>query len=443
VPYRRPVPGAEQRLRLRHHSGFRRFWAASTISGLGSYVTTVAVGVLVVVDLGGSPADVGWVGAARWAPYLALGLVAGVLTDRVRRKPLLVVTDLGRAVVLAAVPALAVTGGLSVGSLAALLVVFGLLAVVGDAAHQSFLPGLLPRDWLHRANTRLEQSAASAQTTGPVLAGALVGWLGAPVAVLVDAASFAVSGVLVARTPVDDRRLQPAAAGLRAIPGELREGLSWVYRHRTLRPLAVSTHVWFVFNAVLGTVYLPFALQVLDLGAVGLGISLAGAGVGALLGSSLSSRLLRWLEVPSTVTAARLVEAAGFAVVALAPAAAGAGVALAVASLGQLLFGLGLGVENPVELSYRQGVTPDRLQGRMNATMRSLNRAAVVVGAPLGGVLATATSPRTALVAGAVGMAVSAAALRVTGFCTATAADAAPGHGAGGTTSPSSSAPAR
>lgn len=131
-----------------------------------------------MVDLDGSAADVGWVNAARWAPYLVVGLLVGVLADRVRRKPLLVSTDLSRAVVLGVVPLLALTEKLSVAVLAGLMVVFGLLSVCNDAAHQSFLPRWLPREALPRANAALQQSSAVAQNSGSVLAGGLVAWLG-------------------------------------------------------------------------------------------------------------------------------------------------------------------------------------------------------------------------------------------------------------------------
>ena len=158
-----------------------------------------------VIDLDGSAADVGYVNAARWAPYLLVGLLVGVLADRVRRKPLLVSTDLARAAVLGAVPLFAVTQTLSVVVLVGVMAAFGLLSVCNDAAHQSFLPRLLPRAALPRANARLQQSNAIAQTSGPVLAGGLVAWLGAPVAVLVDAVSYLVSGVLIAVTPTTTR----------------------------------------------------------------------------------------------------------------------------------------------------------------------------------------------------------------------------------------------
>ncbi len=410
---------------MRGHPGFRRFWAASTISSFGTYITTLAIGVLVVVDLNGSASDVGWVNAARWAPYLAVGLLVGVLADRVRRKPLLVSTDLGRAVLLGAVPLLAATEALSVVVLVLLMAAFGLLSVCNDAAHQSFLPRLLPRAALPRANAALQQSDAVAQTAGPALAGGLVAWLGAPLAVLADAVSYLVSGALIALTAIDDPVPGRSGRGDTSVLSELREGLHWVYGHRGLRPMALGGHAWFLFNAVLGTVYVPFALRELGIGAGGLGITLSLAGLGAVLGSSLSGWLGRRLSIVRTISGARLLEAAGFAVVALTPGMGDLGTTglVAVAGLGQFLFGLGLGAEGPIELSYRQAVTPDRLQGRMNATMRSLNRAAIVVGAPLGGLLADAVTSRFALWVGVTGMAVSAIALAASGFRHATLDD--------------------
>jgi len=359
------------------------------------------------------------------APYLVVGLLVGVLADRVRRKPLLVSTDLARAVVLGVVPLLALTQRLSVPVLAVLMAGFGLLSVCNDAAHQSFLPRLLLREALPRANAALEQSNAVAQTSGPVLAGGLVAWVGAPVAVLADAVSYLVSGLLIAITPIEDPAPERTSRGPGAVVCELSEGLRWVYGHRTLRPLALGTHAWFLFNAVLGTVYLPFALRELEMGAGGLGITLSLAGLGALLGSTLSGWLGRRLSIVGTVTGARLLEAAGFAVVAATPGMDDVGFAgvVAVAGLGQFLFGLGLGAEGPIELSYRQAVTPDHLQGRTNATMRSLNRAAIVLGAPLGGLLADAVASRFALWVGVLGVAVSALALAASGFRHATLDD--------------------
>ena len=400
-----------QRDRLRDRPAFVWFWAASTVSDFGTYVTMLAVQVLVVATLAGTAADVGLVNAARWLPYPVFGLIAGVLADRLRRRPLLVGTDLSRAVLLAAIPLLALGGVLTVPLLAAFMVVFGTLSLINDAAHQSFLPRLVPGRLLLPANARLQQSTAAAQTTGPLLAGGLVAWVGAPLAVLVDAASYLASGVMIARVRAPDSR--PAATARPALIAAVREGLSWVYRHRTLRPFALAGHAWFLCSSLLATVYVPFVLRDLGFGAFVLGVTFALAGVGALAGNGLSTRLGAAFGVGRTIAGSRAVEAAGFALVALAPAGAAGGgwPAVALIAAGQLLFGLGLGAEGPVEMAYRQSVTPDGLQGRMNSTMRSLNRAAIVVGAPLGGLLADAIGNRTALWIGAAGMAAGAAAV--------------------------------
>lgn len=386
-----PAPPAS---RLRADRGFRLFWTASTVSDFGSNITMLAVQVLVVTTLAGSPTDVGLVSSARWLPYLALGILVGALVDRVRRRPLLVGTDLARGLLLCAVPLLAWSDLLSVPVLCVLMAAFGLLSLVNDAAHQSFLPRLLPRESLTRANARLEQSSSVAQASGPALAGGLVSWVGAPLAVLVDAASFLVSGLLTARVPVQDPA--PPRAARASLRTEMWEGLRWVYAHPLLRPLALTTHLWFLFFSVLGAVYVPYVLLVLDGSALGLGLTLAATGVGGLLGSAAAERFRPGWAVPGS----HLLEAVGIALIALAPD-------LWLAGTGQLLVGIGLGVSNPLEMAFRQTVTPDRLLARTNGTMRSLNRAAVVVGAPLGGLLADSVGIRPALWVTVAGLAAS------------------------------------
>ena len=393
-------------MRLRTNAGFRLFWTASTVSDFGTPITTLAIQVLVVTTLSGSAADVGLVNAARWLPYLLFGVLVGALADPARRKPLLVSTDLGRAVLLCAVPLLAWSGRLSLPTLAGLVAVFGLLSLVNDAAHQSFLPRLLPREALTRANARLAQSSAAADTAGPAVAGGLVASLGAPAAVLVDAATYLASGLLIARVEVVD-----LPAPVRApLVQEIREGLAWVYGHRLLRPLSLCTHGWFVFYATLGAVYVPYGLLRLGFSAFGLGLTLALAGVGGLVGAGLSERAGR---AGLTIPLSWLLQALGIAIIALAPVGS-----LVVAGLGNLVNGFGLGLSSPLELAYRQAITPDRLQVRTNATMRSINRAAVVVGAPLGGLVADSLGYRPALWLSAGGVAAAGLALLASPFRT-------------------------
>jgi MFS family permease len=394
---------------------FRLFWTAETVSGFGSYVTTLAIQVLVVVTLHESAAGVGLVNAARFLPYLVLGLVVGVLVDRVRRRPILVATDLGRGLLLVAIPLLAMADQLTLALLVVFMVAFGTLSLLNDSASQSFVPRLVPRPLLTRANARLDQSDAVAQTSGPALAGGLVALLSAPWAVLVDAASFLASALLVARTRVAEPPSRSVdLRSMRQVPTELREGLRWVYRHRTLTPFAIGTHIWFLFNAMAGAALPVFALRQLDLGALGFGLLLALAGVGAVVGSSYAERLGDAFGAGRVSIACNVGNAVAWALVASSPG--DSVLTWAVFGAGQLVLGVSMGAENANTMGYRQSVTPDELQGRMNTTLRSINRAMVVVGAPLGGLLADSVGLRPVLYVAAAGFLLVAAGLALTPF---------------------------
>lgn len=395
------------------HPGFLRFWTAETVSGFGDYVTVLALQVLVVTTLGGTAVDVGLLGASRWLPYLLFGLVLGVLIDRRRRRPVLIATDIGCAVLLTLIPALWWLGWLSLPAVLAIAFAFGTLTLMNDSASQSYLPRLVPRTALLAANARIDQSAAVAQTTGPIVGGALISALTAPIAILADVASYLVSALTLSRIRVDEPVASPPTAR-RSLFAELAEGLRWVYRHRMLAPLAIATHVWFLFNSILGTVFVAFVLINLHLDALHLGITLAAAGLGSLVGAIYSTRLgIRWGAGRAAIVA-NLLMPLGWVVVALAPgvgvAAGGAGIGsgagvdagavvmvVGTLCLGQFVFGAGMGLENANTLGYRQSVTPDALQGRMNTSVRSVNRAMIVVGAPLGGILAETIGYRETL----------------------------------------------
>lgn len=403
--------GEGARERLRDRAGFLRFWTAAAVSGLGTYVTTLAVQVLIVLTLHQGAAGVGLVNAARWLPYLLFGLVAGVLVDRSRRRPLLVTTDLGRGLLLIAVPVLALTHRLSIAVLMVFMAVFGLMSLLNDAASQSLLPRLVPTHLLTSANARLDQSDAVAQTSGPALAGGLVSLLTAPWAVLVDAASYLVSGLLLLRIPVSEPPRRPVS--VHGIRREAADGLRWVYTHAMLRPLALNTHGWFLCSAIARAVLPSFALRTLGLSALGLGLALAAGGVGGLVGSLAATRLGARFGAGRVVIACRALTAVSWALVALSTNHWSGRVLF---GGGQLLLGLSMGAENANEMGYRQVVTPDRLQGRTNATMRSVNRAMIVVGAPVGGFLGDAIGYRPMIWAAAGGFLTVAIALGLSRF---------------------------
>lgn len=399
-------------MRLRRFPPFVRFWVASTVSDFGTYITTLALSVLILVTLHGTPLDQGLVNAARWAPYLLFGLVAGVWIDRFPRRTMLIGGDLGRGLILAGVCVAAAAGLLSVPTLMMLMFAFGTLAMTSDAAYQSFLPHLVPRSLLTQANARLQQSDTVAQTTGSAVAGGLVALVTAPLALLLDAVSYFFSAAVLMTL---GRSTHPAPArSQQKLHRKVAEGLQWVYGHTHLAPLAWSSHLWFIGSAILGAVLPAMILQDLGLGAAGLGLVMACSGVGAVAGTTISTRLGNRWGTGRAMAVARAVQPFAVALVALAPVAAG-GVpgaelqgsplqwsgqiwaAFALAGIGQLLFGMAMGIEGPLEMGYRQAVTPDRLLARMSATMRSVNRGMIVIGAPLGGFISTVAGTAAAL----------------------------------------------
>ncbi|MFD6446701.1 MFS transporter [Promicromonospora sp. NPDC060204] len=417
---------------------FTWFWAGEAVSELGTYVTTVALQVLVVVTLGASATELGVVNAARWVPYLVLGLVLGAVVDRWRRRPLLITTDLVRGVLLGSVPLLWWAGVLNIPVLAVFMVVLGLASLLNDAASQSFVPRLVPRTALVRANARLDQTGAVAQASGPAIGGALTTALGAPLAVLVDAATYVFAAFAVWRAKVPEpgpARTAPRGDGgvrssARRLLDDVREGLRWVYRHTMLAPLALATHGWFLCNGIVTTVLAPFALVGLGMSAFQLGLALAAAGVAGLVGALFSERAGRVWGAGRTVVAARAAMVPAWAVVALAPASATASssdgpdatatwLTVATIAVGQGLYGLATGLENANEMGYRQAVTPDHLQARTNTTIRSVNRAMLVIGAPAGGLLADHLGYRPALWVGVAGFTLVAVLLGISRFRTA------------------------
>jgi MFS family permease len=373
-------------------SSFGRYWTAAAISSLGSAVTSVAMPVLVVQVLSATPFEVGVVNAAQFVPYALLGLIAGVYTDRWRRKPVLVWASVGRALSLGAIPILWLIGVLHIWILVIALLLFGAFSVFGFAADQSLLPRLVAPARLVAANARLDQADAAAQSLGPAIGGGLVGLLGAPVAIIVDAISYLVDAALNASIQVDEPRPDPRSRDLRA---EIREGLRWTYRHRTLSPLATSTHVWFLANAAAMTVLSLLALRSLGFTAYTFGLLLAVFGITSLIGASIAPWCGARLGPGRLIILARVVYPIVWLLVAIAPSTA-TGDALLFIALP--LQGLAAGIENSNEMAYWQALTPDELLGRVNATRRSVNRTMAALGALIAGLVVGLIGLRATLI---------------------------------------------
>ncbi|MGO4600025.1 MFS transporter [Terrabacter sp. 2RAF25] len=394
-------------------SAFLRFWRASAVSGLGSYVTLFALQALVILDLHGTASEVGWLNAARWLPYLVFGLLVGALVDGRRRLPLMVGTDLAQSVLLVAIPVLWWLDLLSLPALLVIVMLTGSAAVINGAAEMSFLPRLLEARHLQPAHARIDGADAAASTAGPALGGVLVNALGAPLAVLLDSLTYLYSALTLSRIQVEEPP-QRTGVTVRRLVREIAEGIRWVYRTSGLTTIAVATHVWFVGNAIVGVVLAPYVLLTLHLTAFQFGIVGAAGGIGAVIGALVTTSVGRRLGTGRTIIACHVLTTAG--VVAMVLAGQSVVGALAAVLSGQLLYGLAMGMSNSHEMSYRQLKTPDPLQARTNTTLRSFNRAVAMVMAPIAGVLADGWGVRPTLLLAAAVFALVAVGLAATPF---------------------------
>lgn len=381
------APSSREVLRL---PGFGYFWSATTIRAFGGAVAGVAVQILIVTVIVATPMQISVLSALSVVPYLFLGLIIGALMDRWRRQRTLVMTTIGRALALASIPVLLLLEALNFWSLAVVILTLGVLTLFAESAAQSLLPRLVPRGSLIMANARLGQSETVATTAGPVVGGALINLLGPSILFALDALINAVAAFLQWRIKVVEPKPEPRAAG-RHVGHDIAEGMRYTYRHLTLRPLALSVHVWFLGNSIVSTVFAVFVLRELDLPSWAYGVALAFGGVGGFVGAMIAPRIGSWLGAGRAILLGRSLVVVPWLLLAVAPLTAGSGigVVLVVVSASQFLYGFAMGIEDTNDISYRQAVAPDGIQGRMNSTIRTVNRVVFFFGALLTGVLMT------------------------------------------------------
>jgi predicted MFS family arabinose efflux permease len=377
---------------------FRFLFAAAAVSRLGTSVGYVATPLVAVTALDAGPGEVGLLATLGTVAFLVIGLPAGAWTDRVRRRHVLVAADVARAVLLCSVPVAWWLGVLGMAQLYAVVGLCGVGTVFFDVANQSYVPQVVGRSALLAANTRLVSVDAVNEIAGRGVAGYLVALVTAPVAVLVDAASYLVSAWCVLR--VRHREPAPAPATTR-LWGDMREGVAFVVGNRVLRAIAMSGAL-----ANLGIVLIVTMLPVVLVSEMGvspavLGLFLASGGVGTLVGSLVARRLAGWVGAGRLSLLGAVVAApCGFGMPFVAQ-----GPVLWLAGAAWVVVTAVVGTNNVILVSFRQAVTPDRLLGRMTASFRFLLMGALAVGAALAAVLGEAASPRTALLAGASAMA--------------------------------------
>ncbi len=284
---------------------FTKLWLGQSISKLGSGIGGTALDLTAVLALGASPIQMGALAAVRTAPAVLLGLVAGVWADRVRRRPLMIWADLGRAALLCLIPLAAVVGWLRLELLFVVAPLVGVLGVFFDVAYQSFVPVLVTRERLTRANSRLATSDALAEITAPGLAGLLVQLITAPMALLLDAASFVVSALSVWLVHAEEAPA-PHTAESAHLAREVREGLAILMGSPVLRALAGFRGTREFFGNFIGTLYALYALRELQIGPVLLGVSIGVGGASNLIGTMIVERVTQRFGIGRTIMGSQL-----------------------------------------------------------------------------------------------------------------------------------------
>lgn len=387
---------------LRRNPDFLRLWAGETISQVGSQVTLLAVPFIAITLLDASTFQVGLLTAVEMSPFLLVGLPAGAIIDRLRRRPVMIAADVGRALALVSIPLAYSVDLLTMAQLYVVVLATGVLTVFFDVAYMAYLPSLVERDDLVEGNAKLEISRSGAQVAGPAMGGGLVGWLGAAAAVWVDAASFLASAVALAgirtREEVPEREADEAGVHIR-MRTQIAEGVGYVWRHPYLRPLACSTATFNLFGTMGFSIVLLFAVRELGVEAGHVGLILGLGNLGFVAGAALTGRATARLGVGRTIWVSGLVSGLGPWL--LVPATPSTAVVLLVAGIA--LGSSGIPAYNINQVSLRQAITPQRLQGRMHATMRFVVWGTMPLGGFLGGALGTLIGLRPTLAVSAAG----------------------------------------
>ena len=381
---------------------FVHLWWAESISQLGSQVSLIALPLVAISVLHATTFEVGALTAIEMSPFVLFGLPAGAIIDRLPRRPVLMTADIGRAVALASIPIAYSLDVLTYTQLCIVVFVTGSLTVFFDVAYQSILPALVERSQLTDGNSKLEISRSGAQLAGPALGGVLVQLLGAARAVTTDAVSFIASaffirGIKAKESPIETRAAD--AGRLRSLGREIREGLHYVLGHRVLRLIAGSTATSNFFSSMVMAVFLLYAVRELDYSAGVVGLVFSLGNVGVLVAAVTTARITRAIRLGPAIWVGMALAQIGMLFLPLAPMDH----AFPCFLVAWCLFGFGGTLYNIDQVSLRQAITPDRLQGRMNASMRFMVWGTMPFGSLAGGLLGSTIGLRSTLWVGAIG----------------------------------------
>ncbi|OXM61641.1 MFS transporter [Amycolatopsis vastitatis] len=376
---------------LFRHADFRRLFAGDTASQFGVFVGNTAVPLLAAVTLAATPFEMGLLTAAETLAFLLIGLPAGVWVDRMRRRPVMLTADFTRAALLLSVPVAWWAGVLTLAQLLVVVLFVGIATVFFDIAYQSYLPTLVGREHLLEGNAKLQAVQSTAQIAGPSAAGVLVQLVTAANTVLVTGLGFLTSALCLlrirAQEPAPDRGDNP-----RLLP-QITEGLRFVFSDKPLRSIVGTTSTANFFSGAFAAVYVLFLTRTVGLPPAAVGALMAVGGAGGILGAVCSGAITRRVGQSRAIWLIPLGTLPGHLLIPLAAP----DWRLGLAGFGAALGSFGIIVYNVAQISYRQAICPDRLLGRMNASVRFVVFGTIPLGGLLGGALGEGLGLRGAM----------------------------------------------
>ncbi|HKD75316.1 MAG TPA: MFS transporter [Ktedonobacterales bacterium] len=379
---------------LWHNRAFLSLWAGETVSMIGSAVTELALPLTAILLLHATPWQLGVLLALETVATAGLSLFVGAWSDRVRRRPLMIAADIGRALLVASVPVALVLGWLRIEWLYAVAVLIGALDALFSSAYQGFFPNIVPEEDLVGANGRLEGSRNFAQIIGPGLAGALIQAFQAPFALFIDAASFLASAFSVAM--IRGAEVNRPARGKRGnLWREIGQGLSMTFGQPLLRTMLIVVVIFNFFAPMLNAQLALFAVRVLGLTPLLLGLQIVAVGMCGVLAAFITGAVTKRLGMGPTMVLATLLISSGWLSVATLQRSWPATLLL-------MILGASVGTTGDVLINInaatlRQLLTPDHLRGRVGATMRLFILGAQPLGALIGGVVGATFGVRAAI----------------------------------------------
>jgi MFS family permease len=348
---------------------FGLLWIGQTISLLGDQFVLVALPLMAVTTLGASAAQAALLPFAYKLPFLVLGLPAGAVIDRARRRPMLLSSEFVQCACFALIGVLALIGALPFWALMVIIAVSGTVSVFFQVAYTSYLPSLIDdSSVLHRANARLQFSESASRSVGPALVGPLIAVTGPAGAMLANAGSFLVSGSAILGIRHREPPVTHAPREKGWLRREIREGLGFVFRHPVLQPILLCGTAYVLFQSIVISILVLYCLQVLHLGATSIGLVVGAAALGYPAGNLVSNRVVERIGQLRAIVLGASTSVTGFILI---PIFGSAGLVIGLVA-GSIVHGIGEGIFGPTWTTLRQTVTPPELLGRVNSVERFL-----------------------------------------------------------------------